>query len=309
MKGGSLDMKKLVGLIVCFLVISCFSVGGQRIYTDSIKQTPNVNTLDDDVPSWQVGDEWIYELNNINFEVISPDATISLHAAMKNLILKVSTISGSSYVLEVTGDIKGDFSYDLGNGTRIAGELTKTTISGSIKINIATLSFEEASLVIDTKMILREYPLPINIPIRIPFTITVSVVHDTPRPVIEFPLFDGKSGTITEAYVTISIKVESIILKLINIFVPDIPSEINYETGTFLPSLFYEAIMEQVTVLAGTFSAYHIGFLQGAIGAVYYAPERENIIKIEMNLEIQDELIIGVSGELKNEVTSIKAIV
>ena len=302
-------MKKLVGLIICILIISCFSVGGQRISTNSIKQTPKVNTFDDDVPSWQVDDEWIYELENINFEVISSGATISLHAAMKNLILKITKISGSSYELEVSGDIKGDFSYDLGEGTRIAGELSKTTISGSIKINIATLAFEEASLVIDTKMILREYPLPINIPIRIPFTITVSVVHDTPRPVIEFPLFDGKSGTITEAYVSISIKVESIILKLINIFVPDIPSEINYEMGSFLPSLFYEAVIEQITVLAGTFSAYHIGFLQGAIGAVYYAPERENIIKIEMNLELEDQLIIQVSGELKNEVTSIKAIV
>jgi hypothetical protein len=79
--------------------------------------------------------------------------------------------------------------------------------------------------------------------------------------------------------------------------------------GSFLPSLFYEAVMEQVTVLAGTFSAYRIGFLQGAIGAVYYAPERENIIKIEMDLELPNELIIQVSGELKNEVTILKAVV
>ena len=302
-------MKRIIGLIICILVISSFSVGGQKLFTNNIKQTPNVNTFDDDVPIWQIGEKWIFEMETLYIETFSSSATIRLDAAMKNLVFELKTISETQYQLDISGNITGTFYYNDGAGLVLGGDLTKTELSGSVKINKANLAFEEAALVIDSVMILREYPFPINIPIKIPFTITLSMSHSSPRPVIDFPLFDGKIGLISEAYLSVNIKVESIILKIINIFMPDVPSEIVLDQNLYLPMLQYSANAEEITVIAGTYNGYRIELFEGAFGSIFYSPEIKNIIKIEVDLEISGELHIEVYGELKNEITISKTII
>jgi len=98
-------MKRIIGLIICILVISSFSVGGQKLFTNNIKQTPNVNTFDDDVPIWQIGEKWIFEMETLYIETFSSSATIRLDAAMKNLVFELKTISETQYQLDISGNI------------------------------------------------------------------------------------------------------------------------------------------------------------------------------------------------------------
>jgi hypothetical protein len=273
-----------------------------------VNENKVINIFNDDLPNWIVGDEWIYEMDAVFFELVSGGSTVTIDAAMKNLVFKVKSIGVSDYDLDVSGDIQGSFYYDDGADVTIGGELSRTELSGNVKIEKTTLALIEANIVINTRIVLNEYPLPINIPIPIPFTISLDVTHDDPRPLIDFPLSDGKSGTISEAYISANLKVESIILKIINIFVPEVPAELTFGLDTYLPGLLYSADLEEITVKAGTFEVYDIGFFEGLFGSIYYAAEVKNIIKIEVDFELPEELKIEFFGEMKSEVTIIKSI-
>ena len=301
-------MKKLFGLIICILVIASFSVSGQILINKNVNEKNIFSLYGDDCPIWIVGDEWIYEMDAVYFELVSEGSPIIIDAAMKNLVFKVSSIDVSYYELDVSGDIQGSFYFDDGAGVKIGGELTRAELSGNVKIEKSTLAFVEANVIIDSHVIFTESPLPISIPIPLPITISFSVTHDDPRPLIDFPLSNGKAGTISEAYISANLKVESIILKIINIFIPEVPAEITFGLDTYLPGLLYSADLDVITVKAGTFDVYDIGFFEGLFGSIYYAPEVKNIVKIEVDFELPDELKIEFFGELKNEVTINKLI-
>jgi len=129
--------------------------------------------------------------------------------------------------------------------------------------------------------------------------ISMNVLQTMPRPLIDFPLYDGKINILSDAQISVNIKLESIVLKILHIFKPDIPEEILLDKEIGLPMLPYNATMEQVTVEAGTYDAYNIKFLEGLFGSIYYAPAVGNIIKAEANMEIPDQLLVDFHGELK----------
>jgi hypothetical protein len=103
---------------------------------------------------------------------------------------------------------------------------------------------------------------------------------------------------LSESQVSMNISLESIVLKILHIFKPEIPENILLDLELNIPILQYNATIEDITVDAGLFSAYKIEFVDGLFGSIYYAPDAGNLIKTAVNMEIPGEMLINVYGEL-----------
>jgi hypothetical protein len=255
-------------------------------------------TIDDDVPTWDESDSWRYGIGNIFFQLNQSGQFMTLDMSIDELLVDVLGSTDTSYQLSISGDIGGIFDYDDGAGTTLGGILFITKISGDLQINKSDLACKQANIVIRSIALLLEHPFMFPIPIPLPLTLTIDVLQDTPRPLIDFPLFDGKQGILPETSISTSIRVESIVLRILSSILPDIPEEIYIEQNVSLPMLMYTATEEQVPVHAGNYTAYKIEFFEGIFGSLYYAPAAGNYIKAvaEINTE---EIIVEIKGELK----------
>lgn len=292
-------MKKLVGLILCTLLISTVSVVAQNGVTDTVTQNTSTTGLDDDVPVWEVGNIWSYKVDTFSIQFIASGKLIGLDLSVESLDLEVVGTTATSYLLDISGKISGTVLFDDGAGIRLSGSLFFTRLEGSMQFRQADLAAEGETIVISTIALITEHPLPIAIPLPIPLTITLNIAHGTPRPFIDFPLFDGKQGILSETTISGDILVESIVLRILHIFNPDLPEEISLEQNFSLPMVVYTATEENITVEAGDFTAYNIEFFEGLLGSMYYAPAAGNIIKADAEL-VSSDLAVIFHGELKD---------
>jgi hypothetical protein len=292
-------MKRFVVLIIAMLMICSFSAIAKTNVYNPISEKINALNMDDDVPTWAVNNYWTYDVDTLTFDIIQEAQIINLNLTVNNLKLKVISTDSDIYTLDVSGKIAGSFLYDDGVSTRLVGNLYFTSFSGIIQVRQSDLALENGKLVIRSIALLKEHPLAIKIPIPIPLTITLNLENNLPRPFIDFPLSDGKMGFVTESLVSANIKVESIVLKILNIFYPDVPPEVNFEQQVDVPELMYNATLENTTVIAGMFESYKIAFYEGLLGSVYYASVPGNLIKAEAELNIEDMINFKFNGELK----------
>ncbi|UCF49672.1 MAG: hypothetical protein JSU91_07960 [Thermoplasmatales archaeon] len=285
-------MKRLIGLIICTLLLCSMSGLAYNITTEEDK-----TTINDDVPIWEFADSWRYDIGRLFLQLNQSGQFIKLDLSLDNLLTNVVGVTSTSYEMSISGNIAGIFDYDDGSGTTLGGILFMTRVSGDLQIRQSDLAAEEAIIVIKSIALLLEHPLPLPIPIPVPLTITITIIQETPRPLIDFPLFDGKIGIIPETDLITSIKVESIALKILHIFIPDIPEEIIIEQNVTLPMLLYSATQEEITVSGVNYTAYNINFYEGLLGSIYYAPTAGNYIKALADISTP-EIIFSVNGEL-----------
>ncbi len=286
-------MKRLVSLVLCTLLMCSMSGLAYNITTeiDGI-------SLDDDVPIWENGNSWRYEIGRLNFQLNQTGQVMSLDLSLNDLLISVMGQTATSYQMSLSGNIAGIFDYNDGAGTTLGGILFITKVSGDLEIRQADLAASEANIVIKSIALLLEHPFVLPIPIPIPLTITIKIIQDIPRPLIDFPLYDGKQGIIAETALYTSLRVESIVLKILHSFLSDVPEEIYLEQNVTLPMLMYTAKEEQITVLGKNYTAYNIEFFQGLLGSLYYAPSAGNYIKALANISTP-EIMLDVKGELK----------
>jgi hypothetical protein len=275
------------------------SIPGLALNVETIKQT-EIALMDDEVPIWEVDNSWGYDIDKISFQLNQSGKSLILNLSTDNLLnVKVKTITETSYQLSISGKLEGEFNYKDETGTNIGGLLFFTRItSGNLQIRIADLAAEEVKIIIKTIALVFEHPLFIPVPIPIPLEITISITPDTPRPLIDFPLYNGKIGLISESNLSITITAGSIILQILNFIKPDFPSEINFDQKVALPMLLYNTTEEEVTVGETTYTAYNIGYYLGLIGSIYYAPLAGNIVKAIAEIKTND-IIFELQGELK----------
>ncbi|MDH7507159.1 MAG: hypothetical protein QHH15_05170 [Candidatus Thermoplasmatota archaeon] len=293
-------MKKVILLITIILLIgNLSSVAKTSTYNFTSEKINSLN-IDDDVPIWNIGNYWTYDIDTLILDLYQTGQIISLNLTWEDLKLEVKTKTIESYTIDVTGKITGSFLYDNGAGIRLAGKLYYNKFSGNIQIRQSDIALEKGDFKLKSIALLKEHPFPIPIPIPVPITITFNITNNMPRPFIDFPLYNGKMGFINETLVSSKILVESIVLKILNIITSSVPSEINYEYQMNIPELLYNASVENITVKAGTFNAYNIVFYEGLLGSVYYAPLAGNIIKAHAEFTIEDLLNFKFHGELKN---------
>jgi hypothetical protein len=255
-------------------------------------------SMDDDVPVWENGDSWKYNIAKISFQLNQSGQLMSLDMSMTDLLIDVIGSTETSYKLAVSGNVNGLFDFDDGAGTTIGGILFITKVNGELKINKSDLAADNANFVIRSIALVLEHPLA-PIPIPIPLTITINIIQETTRPLIDFPLFDGKEGIIPETNLAANIRVESFVLKLLHSLISDFPEEIYVEQNVTLPMLMYTAKEEQVSVDAGNYTAYNIEFFQGLLGSIYYAPAAGNYIKAVAEINTMD-IMLDVKAELSD---------
>jgi len=254
--------------------------------------------IDDDVPIWDDGDAWRYNIGRLFFQLNQSGQFIKLDLSLDNLLADVIGVSATSYKIGISGNIAGIFDYDDASGTTLGGILFMTRVSGDLQIRQADLAAEEATIVIKSIALLLEHPISLPIPIPIPLTITITIIQETPRPLIDFPLYDGKIGVIPETDLITKIKVESIVLRILHAFIPDIPEEIILEQNVTLPMLLYSATEEEITVSGGNYTAYNINFYEGLLGSIFYAPTAGNYVKALADISTP-EIMLSIKGELK----------
>ena len=290
-------MKKIASLSLCILFIFSFSSVAQSVINNPLTEK---TLIDDDVPTWKIDDFWGYEINEFLFQANMTGQYIELGLNTDELEISVGSQTATSHQLDISGKLKGDFLYDDGAGIRLGGKLYFTKISGSALIREADLAAESEEIVISTIALLTEHFLEIPIPLPVPLKITIVIEQLTPRPLIDFPLFEGKIGLLPGLSISANITVESIVLKILHLFIPDIPDVISLETVVNIPQILYSASVEEITVEAGNYTAYNIDFYEGLLGSIYYAPDAGSIIKAVASLEIPDELLVRFDGELQS---------
>lgn len=285
-------MRRLIPLIVCMLLL--FSIHALAF---NIKSKTDDFTIDDDVPIWESGNFWRYNIGHLFFELNNSGQIISLDLTLNDLLVTVDGKTTTSYNMGLSGNIGGIFDFDSGDGTTLGGILFISKVSGSFKISQTNLSAEETNIVIRSIALLLEHPLMFNIPIPIPLTITINIVQDTPRPLIDFPLYDGKEGIIPETNLSTNIKLESILLKVLHSLIGIFPEEIYMEQNITLPMLMYTANEEVVSTPDGNYTAYNIEFFEGLLGSIFYAPLAGNYIKVTAEIDTP-EISMEIKGEL-----------
>ena len=287
-------MKRLICLVISMLLLSSISGVAYRTTTETEKAT-----MDDDVPIWEMGNSWRYEIVGLSLELNQSGEVFKLDLSMKDLTTRVGGLTSTYYNLDVSGKISGLFDYNDGKDTKLGGILFITRISsGTINIRQNDLSCDEANIVISSIAILFEHPLFLPIPIPLPLTITLNIKQEVPRPLIDFPLYDGKEGIIPETNISTNIKVESILLSILNKINSDFPEEVIFYQNFTLPMLLYSVNEEQLSVAGKTYTVYNIEFFEGLLGSIYYAPAAGNYVKASAEID-SNGLKFSLSGELK----------
>jgi len=288
---------KILAIFISILFLVSIGASASTFSDSNLKK--QTSTMDDNTPTWSLGNRWTYDINTIEFQLNESGQTIELSLAINDLLLEVTSETQTAYMVDISGKISGSFAYDDGAGMTLGGSLYFTRFSGILNVGKDNLTAHREFVVINSIALLTEHPIPIQLPLPIPLKITIEVDHPTPRPLLVFPLFDEKIVLVEGVHIMANIKVESIVLRILNIFKPEIPAEIVLDQGLYLPQLLYNATIEEITVLAGTYDAYKLAFFQGLLGSLYYAPVAGNLIKAQAELDVPGSFYLNFEGELK----------
>lgn len=279
------------------MIVMC-SIPGVALNVERINQA-EMATMIDDMPVWAVDNSWGYDIDKMSFQLNQSGEYFRLDLTSDGILeIKVKGTTATSYLLSISGNLDGTFNYDDGAGINLGGTLFFTKLSGDIKIRQADLAAEETKITINTIAIIFDHPLILPIPIPVPLEITISFIPDAPRSLIDFPLFDGKPGLISEINLTTSITADSIVLRILHIIRRNIPSEISFDLQVGIPILLYTAAEEQINVGGTTYTAYNIEYYLGLLGSIYYAPQAGNIVKASAGINTAD-IMLEFDGELK----------
>jgi hypothetical protein len=290
-------IKKLTIIIFCIILLSSFTVTPKNLSINDNTEEKSETLSDEDAPIWQNDDYWSYDIDTLEITVIQSGTQIVMDLTIDEFKPIVTSVTQSTYNLDLSGKVRGSFSFDDGSGSNFGGDLIYTKMSGDMQVRKTDLATMSGTIIIKSIAILRENPL--SIPLPLPLTITVSMSHSSPRPFIDFPLYEGKIGTISEAPTNIEIKAESFILRILNIFIPEIPAEIIIPYEFEIPLIPYLIYQENISVQAGTFNTYNAELGLGLVGNSYYSPDAGNIVKLDINLDLPGQYTIKFSSELK----------
>ena len=151
---------KIIGISIVTLLIATTVLPAIGIensdYTDLKPFFNGADTIsfDDNVPIWEVGDKWIYEVEHFGFDY-EGDTSMHIHVETGDLTLEVVDVSDDSYKLEFKTKLDGDIDIELGVfPIEIKGKLGKllaTTIDGEVSIRKSDLAIEGINIKINNR--------------------------------------------------------------------------------------------------------------------------------------------------------------
>lgn len=196
---------KIIAAIICMMLLTTFFAVANNIKdldSKGIREDTKLLSFDEvDVPVWETGDSWTFNISNMEFviddESLSENLTIEINAQIGNFTLKVIGDSGDVYqvgILETT--IAGGYliDADLGDGPiKVTGTLEDTTIVGNLYFNKSDLGISKFDGTVDGKLTVNIEERPyfdrsVFPQIPIPVTITIKIEMENPFPIIQFPL-------------------------------------------------------------------------------------------------------------------------
>jgi hypothetical protein len=292
-------MKKQIYMVLTAIIIICLPNIEGLLTVNNHEEIETVK-LDDNVPVWELGDSWIYNINRFQTNFYASGAFIGIDSYVDELNFEVIGYSETSYISGISGIIKGTFQYETGEGIVLKGNLLFTKLSGNIYFRKNDLAIEKTQIIIKGIVLITEHLFQIKIPIPLPLTITVNINQTISRPIIDFPLYDGKQGFINETVISANIKFESVVLQILSFFFEDIPYGIYYKETFNIPMLNYSTKTENISIGSETYNAYNISFAWDLFGSIYYAPSVRNIVKTEAVIEVPDKFMVLCIAELKD---------
>ena len=319
---------KIIAIFIFIIIIGAvFPVVG--ILNDekpSLLKKINSNNLifSDEVPNWEIGDQWVFKIEDININYEDEYKTLNFNIEVNDLTMKVVEVTHDSYRLEYNSKIGGNFEFHhQGYSLKINGEygrLLSPTIKGDITLRKSDLGIKELNYqffgimkikIIENPFI--SFPIPA---IRVPARIYLNMDFDVPYTLIDFPISINKTWILPETTITIDGEITSIFLKLMN-FINKIAGLFNVdlipsEFAEFLPNIDIGDVLngigngnsfllpenpnigcysiEDISIDAGTYNVYNITVpgISESIGNFYYSTEAGFIIKALIRL---DELL------------------
>jgi hypothetical protein len=329
--------KTIVGVLIGLMLMTSFLTAAYPVDLPSNQRSDGVDTVlfDDDVPVWEIGDSWTYKIDDINVDVEEDNQSIHIHLEIEELPLTVVDDAGDSYTLDFEAEVSGtfDFGFDLGDGPIvITAVLESTPVTGDVTIAKSNLGIKAVNAYMVGRLLVNiiEQPyieLPFSLPeIPVPGEIDVAVDFSNPFALLDFPLNTSKVWNLAYTNCSVDGSIQSIWFKIINFIniiadllsIELLPPELSdllpvldigdllvliYGTNVFeipeVPFAFACSSMDNITVEAGTYSAYNISIV-GGLAQCYYAPEVGNVAKLygdftellpyiqELNMELVD---------------------
>jgi len=226
---------KIIGTFLFIILISAIVYPVTAI-TDFNKSQTILN--DANIPIWEKGDQWTY-----NF--IESRSQMFVYTLSGELSLKVVEDSSDSYVLEAKTRPQGNF--DMGGYGLKTTRLTFLTMR--IQMRKTDLALEGFYYQIKGLLFITIGSITTPIPIQVAGSATVE--FDPPWVIMPFPLYDGKSGELSEVEI-LNINVYfTLFWGLVSIYGPQ-----NYSIPYF--PIPYICSQEQINVEAGNFNVFNV---------------------------------------------------
>ena len=274
---------KIILVLICIILTSSVSVVSQPILS---QKNDFSCTFGDDVPTWNEGDSWTYTVSDFTVNRSDSNSKIYIDGKIDDLKWTVDDTSGSNYKVDFTGKLNANYEIYLSSSRTldVSGTFkpTLTRLVGSIYFTKTNLEIADVTLKITGITLAKISPLPITIPI--PFKLSIDVDLNKGFPLFDFPL-EAKYWNLYLFEAKTSVVVSGIF--------GFIQTLINFESE-YLWIPFECQDKQDVTVKAGTFSAYKILPALGNFFEYYYAPSVENLIKINVDIytaKVTGELI------------------
>ncbi|MDH7517848.1 MAG: hypothetical protein QHH19_05840 [Candidatus Thermoplasmatota archaeon] len=283
-------MKRILSfLLLGILVLSVIEAVAESNQTNlSLQET---TFLDDDAPEWNVGDTWIYTIDNVVVDYNKSGQKIFMNGTIDDLRWKVTDTSGDYYTLAVSGKLTAFYDIVLSSQTKtfhLVGEFkpSLTRFTGTIQLTKSDLELHDLSIQIRGITRTKINSLPFAIPI--PFKLVGDGQLSVDVPLFDFPLYELKFWNLPDLTITMS----SVFGGIFGVIQIPFTVSVHY---SWTPFAFFCLEKKDVTVEAGTYSAYKIQSLIGDYFEYYYAPAAGNIIKVDAVLPNGE-----VHGELKS---------
>lgn len=265
--------KKIIGIVICMLVFAT-TLPVVGIMNKAIKTTSYET---DDVPVWEVGDSWTYEIER----TVRSDPNGTMNATgTGDLVLTVVDDTGDYYTLE-----------GIANHISMIGNIGKIGIKSSrIAKTIVDLVVRKSDLAISSHNIVSKGIIFMKLgPIPIPFPIQMGDYRNskfTPdRPTLPFPLFDGKNGNYSSV-LTEEEWATTLFWGLINLG--------SGNNSWYTAANDYTCTAEQITVPAGTYDVYNVAWSSIHFPNelfFYYNSTVGNVVKQTITMYFGDSLV------------------
>jgi hypothetical protein len=271
-------MKRTIFGITIGILLLTTSISVALPQSQLLTQT---TSFDDNVPEWQIGDSWTYTVNSLVINYDNSGQKLFIDGRIDDFTWTVTDTSDSTYYqIDFTGKLTANYDIILSSisGTiHLTGTFknTLTRLKGTILFSKESLQIHDVT--VEIKGLSAAVIAPLKFPLPLPFKLTIHSGLSTDFPLFDFPLSSFQFWSLPN----LEVNMQAYAGGIFGIIGFPINFIIQY---SWTPFAFYCQDKRDVTVPAGTFSAYKISTGIGEFFEYYYAPEVGNLIKIDATL-------------------------